>query len=280
MSAFTPSMRELAFTIAVVLFGLITSCSSGNGAGADDGGGRGGAGDARDGGGDMRTDDSGAVVGCQREPSVSCNANTVGFRCDQKTSPTGVSACAGTSTFGPDNTIDSCCTLTASASCERDQAVACGPDLVGYSCSGVDTPAQSNGTLVCHHGMPVGAKTSYCCLEFTALTCSLFPGIGACGSDRYGFSCSNNGRPETTDRYLSCGMGTQSLNDTTLFCCDVRATPPDPTTCMVDPTVTCTPTTGYTCTAAVSPSDIDHTLVCGAPSSSGTTTRYCCRPGP
>jgi len=168
-----------------------------------------------------------------------------------------------------------CCWLGAGAgSCQTDPGVACDASHTGYSCTGADTPAQSNTALVCIPEGSSNGKNGYCCSAYAPSECSLQLTLTGCGS-KYAFYCKGKAKPPDTEPALVCDPGQPALNDQTAYCCGASSSPPA-STCMRDDTLPCDMATGYSCTGSDTPSDANHQLNCGTPAMNGGKTSYCC----
>jgi len=208
---------------------------------------------------------------CEVDPVVGCGANRAGYRCLGVDSPEKLDAslsCPSVYTGG-----SACCTLGPGAStCEADAAVTCAGGTSGYSCSGVDTPAQAS-FVVCEPGKARGSVTTYCCGAHASATCMHSSTVSGCPD--YAFSCTGTAKPWDTDNRLRCGLGSESLGSTH-FCCSVRD-PAIANTCAADPTLECDDTLGYACTGTDAPSDEDPALTCAEPTPYEGKFLYCCR---
>jgi hypothetical protein len=213
--------------------------------------------------------DAGTPTICEQDLVVGCGANGIGYLCLGTTSPQSMNPaimCPQLFLGG-----SSCCTLSGAAStCHTDSTVACSAARSGYTCTGTDTPAQA-ASVVCEPGKAKGTDTTYCCGAYTAPACTLTTGCGD-----YAFSCTGTAHPWDSDPSLRCGAGNASSGDSMVYCCSVRD-PSAPNTCSVDPTVDCTPTTGYSCTGTDTPSDDDPSLTCGTATAAQGKSLYCCR---
>jgi hypothetical protein len=212
--------------------------------------------------------DGGTPTVCEQDPAVGCGANGVGYFCLGAVSPQSMNpaiTCPQLYLGG-----SSCCTLGPGAStCHPDSAVPCTGSRSGYTCTGMDTPAQA-ASVVCEPGKAQGDRTTYCCGTYKSPTCTL---TGGCGD--YAFSCTGTAHPWDSDKSLRCGPANPA-GSSTVYCCSVRD-PAAPNTCTADSTLPCSPTMGYSCTGTDAPSDDFPGLVCGAPTASQGKTEYCCR---
>jgi hypothetical protein len=208
---------------------------------------------------------------CEADPVIGCGANRAGYLCLGVDSPESLDAslsCPSVFTGG-----SACCTLGSGAStCQSDATVTCTGGTSGFSCSGVDTPAQTN-TMVCEPGKARGSATTYCCGAYASPNCTHSTTVTGCPD--YAFSCTGAAKPWDTDARLRCGQGSESIG-ATLFCCSVRD-PAIANTCAPDPSLECDDTIGYSCTGTDAPSDEDPSLTCGEPTPYEGRSLYCCR---
>jgi hypothetical protein len=121
------------------------------------------------------------------------------------------------------------CTVTATpgppaptSSCEPDSVVTseCAGGT-GYSCTGTDTPDETDSTLVCSQGETLTAdEIGYCCVSAFASTstCGEDPSVSGCEPPSIGFSCSGSDSPDQADATLTCSPGVPS-GTATLYCC-------------------------------------------------------------
>ena len=180
---------------------------------------------------------------------------------------TALAGCSVTATTGPSST------------CSADSTVVgCVGGAQGYSCSGPDSPDQSNTALNCSAGTLTGGDTLYCCIDDSAVTgtCSVDSSVVGCQGSSLGFSCTS-GRPDTSDTSLVCSAGTAIANGEA-FCC-VSYVPSS--SCTEDTSVSCPSAIGFSCTGGTSPDQENSALSCGA-GIAGTTpgsTAYCCSAG-
>jgi hypothetical protein len=183
----------------------------------------------------------------------------------------GASACTATVTTGG-----------AGAQCSIDGAVAgCAANASGYSCSGGQTPEQTNASLLCSTGTTgTGGATLYCCVTgaFTSNTCGADASVRGCIDSSIGFSCTSDNRPEQTDSSLVCSTGTPDPSGATLYCCNTTGSAPTTTAaCAADPNVVCMTagSTGYSCPTGLPPL---APLTCGAgvTESGGNAMGFCC----
>jgi len=213
--------------------------------------------------------DAGTPTICEQDPAIGCGANAAGYLCLGTSSPHELNPAISCPQLFQGGS--SCCTLGSGASsCHPDSTVSCTGSRSGYACAGTDTPAQA-ASVVCEPGKPRGTDTTYCCGTYTSPSCTLTTGCGD-----YAFSCSGSANPRDTDPSLRCGPPNSGFGDLTVFCCSVRD-PAIPVTCAPDPTVPCSPTVGYSCTGAETPTDDDPSLVCGTPTAYQGKNLYCCR---
>jgi len=165
--------------------------------------------------------------------------------------------------------------------CQQDPNVAgCIAGAAGYSCSGSDSPDESNGALSCSVGTAsTGGLTLFCCIDTSAVPgCTADSRIVGCTGASIGFSCMGGVQPGQSDTSLVCSSGTPSGN-ATLFCC--ASYTPSTGTCKQDGAVQgCMGSSiGFSCTGSDTPMQVNASLVCsqGTPISGGTA--YCCATG-
>jgi hypothetical protein len=120
------------------------------------------------------------------------------------------------------------CTATASAgppqqsgpTCDVDGTVTC-LDGVGYSCTGGDTPEESNSSLLCSEGTAGNAgSTLYCCLTSSSdTTCGDDPTV-SCPGGGFGFSCANASEaPNVAYPSLTCSSPVPGNAGSATYCC-------------------------------------------------------------
>jgi hypothetical protein len=219
---------------------------------------------------------------CSLHPTTNCTGNTVEYLCTGSATLM-MNGCSGGIT--EPNGIGFCCSLPqAMSTCKADPAVSCAAAATGYSCTGSDSPAQSSSTLLCAAAMAGAGGTGYCCMPYASSTCQLTTILSSCGG-KYGFACSGSEDPAQSQNVdggllvTRCDTGSTGLNNTTDYCCDISApaAPATNPTCMLDPSVTCSPTTGYSCSGTDTPNQDYPGLSCGTPAAKGAKTAYCCR---
>lgn len=176
------------------------------------------------------------------------------------------------------------CTVTTNSDdtanhCGLDSTVSCPSPSLGYSCTGVARPTDTDASLNCGGGEAVGSETTYCCSATTVAqnTCSTDPSITSCGAAATPYTCSGNVTPNSLDPSQNCGSGVPGPNGTFSYCCS--STLPISSACTVDTSLTScgNVSTGYRCTGTVIPTDTDPTLVCGDGVDGGNGDEaYCC----
>jgi len=171
--------------------------------------------------------------------------------------------------------VAGCTVVSSPATCSKDTNVTgCIGSSTGYSCSGSDTPTDSNSSLKCGTGS-VGAAgaTDYCCIDTATTTCNSDLSV-ACAAGQLGYSCTSSAPPQQTDTSLTCGAGVTGNGGTTAYCC----TSTSAAVCNADATVVCpTGQVGYSCAASYTPQQINTSLTCGTGVAGiGGTIAYCC----
>jgi hypothetical protein len=161
---------------------------------------------------------------CARDATVaSCAPGSYGFSCTGADAPQQADSSLNCSQGVPGNAGSTlyCCSFGATAgTCAADSNVTgCQAGSSGYSCTGVDTPAQSDSSLVCSEGAPGNGNTEYCCVTWTSSTCVQDSSVQGCPYPSVGFSCNGSSIPSQIDSSLTCGMGTAGNNGLTLYCC-------------------------------------------------------------
>ena len=170
----------------------------------------------------------------------------------------------------------------ASATCHQDSNVAgCIAGAAGYSCSGSDSPDQTQGALSCSVGTAGSSGvTLYCCVDTSSVPtgCSSDSSVTGCTGASIGFSCTGNAQPEESDPSLVCSSGTPG-GSATLFCC--ASYTPSAGTCKQDGAVQgCTGSSiGFSCTGSDTPMQVNSSLSCGQGASVSGGTQYCCDAG-
>jgi hypothetical protein len=98
----------------------------------------------------------------------------------------------------------------------------CPANADGFSCTGGDTPEQSNSSLYCSDGVQGNAGSLlYCCVTFSVqqITCAPDPTVQGCISSSIGFSCTGGDTPEQGDPSLVCSQGVPGNAGSLLYCC-------------------------------------------------------------
>jgi hypothetical protein len=112
------------------------------------------------------------------------------------------------------------CTVTSSSSCSLDSTVVCATGD-GWSCSGSDTPWDSNSNLSCSDGVvDSSGNTDYCCFDFggSSSTCTPDDTLSCPTAGSYGYTCVAGDDPTSLDSSLVCSDPTPDGNYDT-FCC-------------------------------------------------------------
>ena len=171
---------------------------------------------------DMRSSADGFGAACRSSPSAICTASTTGFTCPRSTNPTETSICPISNLTTNPNEFLLCCALKPeSSSCSQDSTVTCAGNSVGYSCTGADTPAQSN-SVICSAETEQGGKKAFCCRGFQSTSCKIDITISGC-SQQYPFRCTGTQTPSDVDSGLQCAKGAQfGGSDSVGFCCAVK----------------------------------------------------------
>ncbi len=164
------------------------------------------------------------------------------------------------------------------ATCMSDSSVVGCVGAAGYSCTGADSPDQSDTSLSCSSGTPSGGETLYCCIDATSVAsgCSVDANVVGCAGGSIGFSCTGSAEPQQGNTSLVCSSGTPS-GGANLFCCANYA--PSMGTCAQDSTVVgCDGSSiGFTCTGTDTPAQVNASLNCSTGTASSAGTAYCCQ---
>jgi len=221
---------------------------------------------------------------------VGCVGASVGYSCTGLRSPDNDNAslnCSIGRAGAAGETLFCCIDDSAfSSACKSDASItSCGGSSFGLSCTGGESPAQGDSSLVC--SAPVAGNNGeslYCCANYVASsgsTCAADPSA-SCGPSVIGFSCTGGDTPDQANASLACSSGTASATGT-LYCCQTGGAGPGTTTpsCAVDGSLSCSGSTGYTCTGGATPAQTDATLTCGAGAATGSADAmgYCCHSG-
>jgi hypothetical protein len=161
---------------------------------------------------------------CARDATVTgCQAGSYGFSCTGGDTPEQADTSLACSDGTPGNAGSTlyCCSLGGgtAATCAADSSVACEAGASGYSCTGSDTPAQSDGSLVCSTGTAGSGDTRYCCVAWTSASCGQDASVQGCAYPSVGFACSGSSSPSQIDTSLTCSDPTAGANGETLYCC-------------------------------------------------------------
>jgi hypothetical protein len=167
----------------------------------------------------------GATSQCVVDDLAGCGDGSTGYSCTNGVLPsaTDPSLSCGAGVTGNDGDELYCCIAGTASSCARDMTVAgCTGGSLGYSCTSIDTPTQSNPLLDCSTPTPgVDGSSLYCCIGFssTAGSCAPDASVAGCAANSYGFSCTSTDTPDQTQPALVCSTATQGPNGELLYCC-------------------------------------------------------------
>jgi hypothetical protein len=170
---------------------------------------------------------------------TTCASGTSGYSCTGSDTPDQANT-ALTCSMGVQGNAGStiyCCTTGVigddggGTTCAPDTTVTtCASGTTGYSCTGSDTPDESDATLSCGPAAAGNAGSSiYCCsivdggvagtcaADVTSQECAAVAGSTA-------YSCSGTAAPGATDSSLTCGPGaTADGGAATVYCCTSSA---------------------------------------------------------
>jgi hypothetical protein len=131
-----------------------------------------------------------------------------------------LAGCTATASAGPAAPDDT----SSGSTCAMDDTVTgCSSPSTGYSCTGSDTPDQSDSSLVCSYGVQGNAgSTLFCCLAPASASNSCAPDstVTGCSGASYGFSCSNaSDNPMDEYSNLTCSTPVPGNAGSSLYCC-------------------------------------------------------------
>jgi hypothetical protein len=137
----------------------------------------------------------------------------IGFSSLGLTFALAITGCSVSASAGPD---------TGSSCAEDSTVTGCSGGSMGFSCTGNDTPDDSDPSLTCSVGIEGNAgSTLYCCITgFTSSTCAVDPTVTGCDAPSIGFSCAGTDTPTDADPSLNCSVGIPGNANSTLFCCE------------------------------------------------------------
>ena len=161
---------------------------------------------------------------CSPDSTVVCSQGS-GYSCTGQQTPVQNDATLNCSmgTMGNAGSTLFCCASASSGTCGPDPTVAtCPAGSSGYSCTGSDTPPQTDSTLSCGMGSAGNAgSTIYCCTSggSDGGTCSVDPNAANCTSGSTPYSCSGSATPLQGNPTALCSPGAPVDGGLTLFCC-------------------------------------------------------------
>lgn len=157
---------------------------------------------------------------CTADTTVDCMQGN-GWSCTGSDTPednADVVCSTGTEDSGK---TDYCCVTGSgvTSTCSIDSSVTC-QEGTGFSCTGSDSPDQSDSSLVCSEPSSDGSNTDYCCTPYSSGgTCMQDSTVTGCTSGSYGFSCTGSDSPSSTDSSLTCSTPTTDPNGGMDYCC-------------------------------------------------------------
>lgn len=109
-------------------------------------------------------------TGCQQDGAVQgCTGGAFGYSCDNGESPdqTDPNLDCSVGIVDSSGLTDYCCIDFSSSTCAPDPTVGgCVGSSFGFSCTGSDTPDETDGSLTCSEGVPGNAgSTLFCCTQ-------------------------------------------------------------------------------------------------------------------
>jgi hypothetical protein len=219
---------------------------------------------------------------CSVDAQVACTGDSVGYSCDNTATPQQNDSTlnCGAGVTEPDGDTGFCCgtAATGGGTCTADSTIACTDGSSGYSCTGAETPTDSDPTQSCGAGVSDNnGNTNFCCITTTTSSCTADDTVAGCGGGSYGFSCTSTDAPSDGDPTLTCSDSTSGPNGSSLYCC-IGFTP-GTSSCMPDETVAgCSGGSfGFSCTSTDTPDQTDSTLTCSDPTAGPDGEMlYCC----
>jgi hypothetical protein len=174
---------------------------------------------------------TGSSDSCSPDSTVAgCVQGSSGYSCTGAATPEQSSPSLNCST-GVANAGSTlyCCIVGTGTSCAPDTTVAnCAGGSQGYSCTGSDTPPESDSALSCGAGIPGNAgSTLYCCTTGGADgggICTPDTTVANCMGPSIGYSCTGANSPPQSNSSLNCGPGAPGDAGSTLYCCTSNAT--------------------------------------------------------
>ncbi len=111
-----------------------------------------------------------AATGCSADDSVQgCTDGAFGYSCDNADTPdqTNPNLDCSVGIVDSSGLTDYCCIDFSSSTCAPDPTVSgCVGTSFGFSCTGSDSPDETDSSLVCSQGEPGNAgSTLYCCTQ-------------------------------------------------------------------------------------------------------------------
>jgi hypothetical protein len=156
---------------------------------------------------------------CGADSTVTCTQGS-GWSCTGTDSPeqSNPLVCSvGTANAGK---TDYCCvTWNTVSTCSVDTSVTGCQEGTGFSCTGSDTPDQSDTSLVCSAPTQSGGKNNYCCIPYTQSSGCTQDMTVMCTGGSIGFSCSGSGTPQQSDSSLTTCSTPTASNGMSLYCC-------------------------------------------------------------
>ena len=217
---------------------------------------------------------------CSVDAGVVCTGNSVGYSCQGDATPRQDNSAlnCGAGVTEADGESGFCCDTQAGTACTIDTTVGCTDGSTGYSCTGAETPTDSDPAQSCGAGVSDNNGNSlYCCITTATSSCAPDSTVAGCSGGSFGFSCSSTDTPTDGNPALTCSDATTGPDGASLYCC-VGFTP-GTSSCMPDSTVAgCSGGSfGFSCTSTDTPDQTQTSLTCSDPTTGPDGEMlYCC----
>lgn len=162
--------------------------------------------------------DGGITSTCSADGTVTCTQGA-GWSCTGSDSPEQSNPLVCSVGMSDGGKTDYCCVAWNGAStCAVDTSVSGCQEGTGFSCTGNDTPDQSDSSLVCSAPTANGNKQEYCCIPYDQSACMQDTTV-MCMSGSIGFSCTGGATPQQSDSSLTTCSTPTVANGSSLYCC-------------------------------------------------------------
>jgi hypothetical protein len=158
---------------------------------------------------------------CSQNSAVTCQQGT-GWTCTSSDTPDESNPLVCSTGTVDGSSTDYCCVpdTGVTSTCSVDSTVTGCQEGTGFSCTGSDTPDQSDTSLVCSTGTADTGKTDYCCIPYTQSSTTCMQDNTVMCDAGFGFSCAGTDSPTSIDSTLNCSTPTVVDGGPTLYCCE------------------------------------------------------------